>query len=67
MGRGSNYVNKRGRPDKRFKDNRELPIALYEDINFTSDTGLNERIEISRAGIGDDFERSISTLAKSFI
>lgn len=59
------YVNKRGGPDKRFKDNRELPIALYEDIHFTSDTGLNERIEISRVGNGDSFERSISALAKS--
>lgn len=59
------YVNKRGGPDKRFKDNRELPIALYEDINFTSDTGLNERIEISRVGFGDGFLSSIGLLAKS--
>ena len=58
------YVNKRGGPDKRFKDNRELPIALYEDLNFTSDTGLNERIEISRVGFGEDFSSAISTLAK---
>ncbi len=59
------YVNKRGGPDKRFNDNRELPIALYEDIYFTSDTGLNERIEISRVGFGDGFQRSIRALAKS--
>jgi hypothetical protein len=59
------YVNKRGGPDKRFKDNRELPIALYEDLNFTSDTGLNERIEISRVGFGEGFSSAISTLAKS--
>ena len=59
------YVNKRGGPDKRFNDNRELPIALYEDIHFISDTGLNERIEISRVGIGDDFQLSIRALAKS--
>lgn len=59
------YVNKRGGPDKRFKDNRELPIALYEDLNFTSDTGLNERIEISKVGHGDDFSNAIAMLAKS--
>ena len=59
------YVNKRGGPDKRFKDNRELPIALYEDLNFTSDTGLNERIEISRVGLGDGFSSAIGLLAKS--
>ncbi|WP_375058254.1 DUF4236 domain-containing protein [Zobellella sp. DQSA1] len=59
------YVNKRGGPDKRFKDNRELPIALYEDLNFRSDTGLNERIEISRVGHGDGFSSAIAMLAKS--
>lgn len=59
------YVNKRGGPDKRFKDNRELPIVLYEDLNFTSDTGLNERIEISRVGHGDGFSSAIIMLVKS--
>jgi len=59
------YVNKRGGPDNRFKDNRELPIVLYEDIHFTSNTGLNERIEISRVGNGDNFEGSISALTKN--
>jgi len=59
------YVNKRGGPDKRFKDNRELPIALYEDLNFTSDTGLNERIEISRVGFGDSFSNAINMLTKN--
>lgn len=59
------YVNKRGGPDKRFKDNRELPIALYEDLNFTSDTGLNERIELSKVGYGDGFSNAIAMLAKS--
>lgn len=59
------YVNKHGGPDKRFKDNRELPIALYEDIHFPSDTGLNERIEISKTGLGDEFAQSITSLAKS--
>ena len=59
------YVNKSSGPDKRFKDNRELPIVLYEDIHFTSNTGLNERIEISRTGFGDEFASSINALAKS--
>jgi hypothetical protein len=58
------YINKRGGPDKRFKDNRKLPIVLYEDMHFTSDTGLNERIEISKVGIGKELTSSIRTLAK---
>lgn len=60
------YVNKRGGPDKRFKNNMELPIVLYEDIDFTSNTGLNERIEISRIGLGEDLKHSILSLTKSF-
>lgn len=58
------YVNKKGGPDKRFKDNKELPIALYEDIIFTSSTGLNERIQVSRTGICKSFLNSIVALSK---
>ena len=58
------YVNKKGGPDKRFKDNRELPVVLYEDINLTSATGLNERIEISKTGYGEKLSEIISMLAK---
>jgi hypothetical protein len=42
------YVNKKGGPDKRFKDNRELPIALYEEIKFQSASGLNETYQLSK-------------------
>lgn len=53
------FVNKNGGPDRRFKGNRELPVVLYEDIHFRSATGLNERIEISRVGLGDPPAHSI--------
>ncbi len=46
------YVNKSGGPDKRFKDNRKLPILIYSDISFQSDTGLNELIELSKQDVG---------------
>lgn len=64
VGKTWRYVNKQGGPDKRFKDNKELPIALYEDISFKSNTGLNERIEISRTEVGEGFATSISELAR---
>lgn len=53
VGQTWKYVNKKGGPDKRFKDNRELPIALYEKIHFGSPTGLNEVIQVSRVGTGE--------------
>lgn len=59
------YVNKQGGPDRRFNDNFEIPVVLYEDIIFTSDTGLNERIEISKIGFGEEFSRVIRMLASN--
>jgi hypothetical protein len=54
------FVNKKGGPDRRFKDNRELPICEYEAIHFGSDTGLNELLHASRAGVADELLRYLS-------
>lgn len=56
------YVNKNGGPDKRFKNNRELPIALYDAIHFTSPTGLNELLQVSRPGTGAALRDAIVAL-----
>ncbi len=56
------FVNKTGGPDKRFKDNRELPIALYEEIELTSTTGLHERFQASRIDGGRAFEGAIQNM-----
>lgn len=47
------YVNQSGRPDKRSKDNREIPICRYEQISLSSSTGLNEVLQVSRCSFGD--------------
>lgn len=44
------YVNKHGGPDRRFNDNAELPICEYDSVQFTSGSGLNEMLYISRVG-----------------
>lgn len=41
------YVNKSGGPDRRFKDNTQLPICLYGTLELTSQTGLNTMIVYS--------------------
>lgn len=58
------YVNKSGGPDRRFKDNKELPICRYEKITLSSQTGLNEVLQMSRCGFGSDFAEAISLLGK---
>lgn len=65
VGRTWKYVNKSGGPDRRFKDNKELPICRYEVIALSSQTGLNEVLQLSRCGSGDDFANAISLLGKT--
>lgn len=64
VGQTWRYVNKSGGPDRRFKDNSELPICLYEEIVLSSQTGLNEVLQLSRCGGGDDFAKAVSSLVK---
>lgn len=59
------YVNKSGGPDKRFKDNKELPICRYEEVTLSSQSGLNEVLQLSRCGVGEGFAEAISLLGKS--
>lgn len=59
------YVNKSGGPDRRFKDNKELPVCRYEEIALSSASGLNEVLQLSRCGLGGDFARAITLLGKT--
>lgn len=58
------YVNKKGGPDRRFKDNRELPVCQYEEVALRSDTGLNELLQISRLGSAAGFASAIGGLSR---
>jgi hypothetical protein len=64
VGRTWKYVNKSGGPDRRFKDNNEIPICLYQNISFTSHSGLDELLQLSKIGHGEEFSLSISELSK---
>jgi hypothetical protein len=57
------YVNKGGGPDRRFNNNRELPVYRYEEIALTSSTGLNELLQVSRCGFGSTFAEAVALLA----
>ncbi len=45
------YVNKNGAPDKRYKNNRLLPVCLYGNIKLTSPQGLNVEIQTSSVDV----------------
>ena len=38
------YVNRNGGPDRRFKNNRQLPICAYSQLNLSTATGLDIRL-----------------------
>lgn len=62
VGKTWRYVNKKGGPDRRFKDNIEIPICAYEQIQFSSASGLNELIQVSRRGAGSAMSAALSSL-----
>lgn len=42
-------VNKDGSPDRRFRENYQIPVCLYGRIKLTSPTGLTEEYQFSNA------------------
>jgi hypothetical protein len=56
------YLNKNGTPDKRFSNNRQLPICKYSEYHIRSESGINEVITTSQAGAFDDFIKLISAI-----
>lgn len=67
VGQTWKYVNKSGGPDRRFKNNRQLPIVLYSEFTFCSETGLNEMIQVSKPNIGDELIRYLNHYDFSYI
>ena len=59
------YVNKKGGPDKRFKDNVEIPILRYSEIHFSSRSGLNEMIQLSKPNLGQELVTALKVRAET--
>lgn len=58
------YVNKNGGPDRRFKDNPQIPICRYTELTIHSPSGINELLQLSRPGLGKTFAEAIRHLAR---
>ncbi len=54
-------VNKNGTPDKRFKDNYRIPIVEYGEIEFKSNTGINEVFMFSNPTKANHFVETYKT------
>ena len=56
------HPNMDGGPDRRFGDNRQIPICCYEALHLGSASGVNELVEFSRVGAPQAFADAIRFL-----
>lgn len=52
-------TNKNGSPDRRFKDNYQIPVCIYGNITFLSQTGLSEEYMVSNADAAQAFAEAV--------
>jgi len=57
------FVNKDVGPDRRFNNNRKIPICQYEAMHLSSPSGLNELLQFSRTGRVGLFDTAARRLA----
>jgi hypothetical protein len=57
------HPNKSGGPDRRFSSNYQIPVCLYEAVQFSSSSGTNALLELSRTGVVEPFANAIKNLA----
>lgn len=60
-------TNKDGSPDKRFRDNYEIPVMLYARLTLRTKSGLNEEYSVSNAGAAQAFGTAWAELHQAII
>lgn len=58
------FVNKSGGPDRRFKNNRQLPILSYGEVSLRSPSGMHIVIQCSTAEAADATKRALDELCR---
>lgn len=51
------YVRRDGGPDRRFSNNRQLPIASYAHVEIRSQSGLNLHLQLSSIPFAEAFSQ----------
>ena len=67
VGRTWAKCNKDGSPDRRFRDNYQIPVALYGTLLFSSRDGLDVRYICSNAGKAEEFVKAWAAFRASFV
>lgn len=58
------FVNKSGGPDRRFNNNRQLPVMQYGTLELESATGLRIVLHTSSAAAADGAARALNELTR---
>ena len=61
------HPNKDGTPDRRYRENRQLPICAYEAMHISSPQGVNELVEFSRLGVVQGFVAAVASLSGQYL
>jgi hypothetical protein len=59
------YVNKGGGPDRRFNNNRQIPVLEYGEVTFRSATGLRMILQTSNSDKAKAFAEQFSAVRPS--
>ena len=62
VGQTWKYVNKNGSPDRRYKDNMQMPICLFEEIGMVSDSGFKGLLQVSKYGVSKAFGSAVTEI-----
>ncbi|PYO44381.1 MAG: hypothetical protein DMD33_03095, partial [Gemmatimonadetes bacterium] len=62
IGRTWRYVNKSGGPDRRFKNNREIPVCAYSELLLSSESGLSACFMASKPKIFEIVPKAVALL-----
>lgn len=54
------YVNVKGGPDRRFKNNRKLPVMLYGEVDLSAPGGLHWLMQFSQVSLAERLTRALS-------
>jgi hypothetical protein len=64
VGQTWKYLNKNGTPDRRFSNNRQIPLCRYSQYIFRSGTGVHEIVTTSRQGALDVFTKYVAAIGE---
>jgi hypothetical protein len=53
------YVNVKGGPDRRYKDNRQLPVMLYGEVEIETSSGLHWLLQCSKPDAAENVSDTV--------